>query len=190
METEQLLQTWTRQLRELTGRAGHIRNYPADVLTWRPVPESWNILECLEHLNRYGDFYLPRIEQGIERFSGRPCPKFRSGWLGGYFAQSMLPGPQLKRMNTFRDKNPLNSNLERTVIDTFLGQLQTTMILVEKSKVVNLNKVRIPTSISALIRLKLGDTISFLINHMQRHLEQIGRIETQLGLHRQGREAV
>ena len=25
--------------------------------------QSWNILECVEHLNRYGAFYLPAIEK-------------------------------------------------------------------------------------------------------------------------------
>ena len=34
-------------------------------LNWKESPQSWSILECLEHLNRYGDFYIAEINKCI-----------------------------------------------------------------------------------------------------------------------------
>ena len=35
-------------------------------LNYRDKDDSWSILECIEHLNRYGDFYIPEIKQRIK----------------------------------------------------------------------------------------------------------------------------
>ena len=83
-------------------------------------------------------------------------------------------------MKTFKDKDPINSNLDKQVIDVFLQQQMMLLTLLNESRNVNLNKVRIRISIARFIKLKLGDTFQFLINHMIRHMQQIDRIETQL----------
>ncbi len=79
-------------------------------------------------------------------------------------------------MKTFKDKNPLNANLDKTVIDKFINQQISFLDLLNQSRNVSLNKIKIQTSISGLIRLKLGDTFQFFINHVIRHLNQIDRI--------------
>ena len=38
-------------------------------LNKRLSDESWSVLECLEHLNLYGSFYLPEIKNRIEKSS-------------------------------------------------------------------------------------------------------------------------
>ena len=83
-------------------------------------------------------------------------------------------------MKTFKDKNPLNANLDKSVIDKFIEQQVKLLDLLSQSRNVSLNKVKIQTSISSLIKLKLGDTFQFFINHIIRHLKQIERIETEM----------
>ncbi|MEX1188608.1 MAG: DinB family protein, partial [Bacteroidia bacterium] len=47
----------------------------------------WSANECIEHLNRYFDYYLPEIKQRIENSrTEKSTLKFKSGWLGNYFA--------------------------------------------------------------------------------------------------------
>lgn len=89
----------------------------------------------------------------------------------------MLPKEKLNKMKTFKDKNPLNANLDKTVIDKFINQQIKLLDLLNQSRNISLNKVKIPTSISSLIRLKLGDTFQFFVNHIIRHLKQIDRIQ-------------
>lgn len=40
-------------------------------LNFRTSADSWSTLECLEHLNRYGNFYIPEINRTISS-AGKP----------------------------------------------------------------------------------------------------------------------
>lgn len=142
-------------------------------LKWRENPETWNVLECLEHLNLYGDFYIPEIENAINNSITSSKLDFESGFLGNYFAMSMLPKEKLNKIKTFKSKNPLNSNLDRGTISRFVDQQLQFIALLERSRKVDLNKVKIKISISKWIQIKLGDAFRFVINHNIRHIWQI-----------------
>lgn len=177
MNAEQLIQKLIEDIKQAINHAEALKDYDISRLTWREHPASWNILECLEHLNLYGDYYLPLIKQKISQSNTTHETHFKSGMLGNYFAKSMLPKEKLNKMKTFKDKNPLNSNLDKSVIDTFIKQQIELLDLLNQSRTVSLNKIKIETSISNLIKIKLGDTFQFLINHIIRHLKQVERIE-------------
>lgn len=173
MNSGLLIQNLIEETRKTINQAERLMNIDLKSLTWRQNETSWNILECLEHLNLYGDFYLPQIESKISDSNTKPETEFTSGFLGNYFAKSMLPKEKLNKMKTFKDKNPLNSKLDKTVIEKFIHQQIKLLNLLDQSRSVSLNKVKIRTSISSLIKLKLGDTFQFLINHIVRHINQI-----------------
>jgi hypothetical protein len=180
MQSEKLIQTLLEQTRQIINQTEKLKSYDLNTLTWKENEISWNILECLEHLNLYGDFYLPQIESKIENSTTKNDLEFKSGILGNYFAKSMLPKEKLNKMKTFKDKNPLNANLNKTVIDKFINQQIKLLDLLNQSRNVSLNKVKIQTSITSLIKLKLGDTFQFFINHIIRHLNQIDRIQSAM----------
>jgi hypothetical protein len=142
-------------------------------LNWKENSENWSILECLQHLNLYGHFYIPEIEKTIVKSKQKTETEFKSGILGGYFAATMLPKQKLNKMKTFKDKNPLHSNLDRKVIDEFITQQIKTIDLLNKSKTVSLNNNKVKISLTKWIRLKLGDTFRVVINHNVRHIKQI-----------------
>lgn len=142
-------------------------------LNWKENSESWSVLECLEHLNLYGHFYILAIEKTILNSNFKNEIEFKSGILGNYFAEIILPKKKLNKMKTFKDKNPLNSNLNRNVIDEFLNQQIKTIDLLNNSKTVSLNKNKVEITLTKWIKLKLGDTFRFVINHNVRHIKQI-----------------
>ena len=180
MQSEKLIQSLLEQTGQIINEVEKLKTYDLQTLTWRENETSWNILECLEHLNLYGDFYLQQIESKIKNSNTKADDEFKSSLLGNYFAKSMLPKEKLNKMKTFRDKNPLNAKLDKMVINRFIDQQITLLELLNQSRKVSLNKVKIPTSISNLVRLKLGDTFQFFINHMIRHLNQINKIQTAM----------
>jgi hypothetical protein len=47
------------------------------------------------------------------------------------------------------------------------------MQLLGKAQQVNINRIRIPVSITPLLKLKMGDVFGFIIAHHQRHFVQI-----------------
>ncbi|MFT6810481.1 MAG: hypothetical protein ACJA01_003725 [Saprospiraceae bacterium] len=147
-----------------------------DKLNWKSGLDRWSILENLEHLNRYGYFYLPEIQNRINQSVSKASVEFKSGILGNYFAKSMLPKQKLNKMKTFDSMNPLNSNLDRTTIDRFLSQQRTTLDLLDAARQINLTKVKTSISISKFIKLRLGDTFRVIIYHNYRHMVQIQNV--------------
>lgn len=180
MQSEKLIQSLIEQTRLIINQAEKLKNDDLPTLTWRENPASWNILECLEHLNLYGDHYLPHIENQIKNSNTKADLEFKSGFLGNYFAKTMLPKERLNKMKTFKDKNPLNTELDKTVIEKFVNQQIKLLDLLNQSRQVSLNKVKIETSILSLLKFKLGDTFQFFINHIFRHLNQINNIQAKM----------
>lgn len=180
MQSEKLIQTLIEQSRQIMKRAESLKSLDLHTLTRKENMDAWSILECLEHLNLYGDFYLPQIESKIKSSTTQPDIEFKCGLLGDYFAKSMLPKEKLNKMKTFKDKNPLNAKLDKTVIDRFLHQQIKMLELLKQSRQVSLNRVKIETTLSSLLRLKLGDTFRFIINHNIRHFGQIDRIQNAM----------
>lgn len=145
-------------------------------LNFRLSENSWSILECLEHLNRYGKFYIPEIRKRIENSDTKSTEMFNSGILGNYFAKSMLPKEKLNTMKTFKSMNPIYSKLDKEVLNEFIDQQKQAITLLNEAEKLDLNKVKTSISISNLIKLKLGDTFRFVIYHNLRHIEQARRV--------------
>jgi hypothetical protein len=180
MQSEQFIQQLIKQTKQIINETEQLKSLSENVLKTRPKQESWNILECLEHLNLYGDYYFPEIESTIQQSKPQKDSEFKSGFLGSYFSKSMMPKEQLNKMKTFKTKNPLNEKLDIQTIDRFINQQIKLIDLLNQSRNFSLNKVKIKTSISELLKLKLGDTYQFIVNHNLRHLQQIKNIKKEI----------
>jgi DinB superfamily len=169
-ELNQLLQTSTNSVQQFKAFDPTILNYKKDA-------ESWSVLECLEHLNLYGDYYIPEITHQIAASKNKPAKEiFKSGILGNYFANSMLvKDGKMTKMKSPKDKNPVHSKLGTEVIDRFLAQQESLKKLLQEAKQVDLQKTTCAISISKFVRLRLGDTFRFLIYHIDRHVKQAER---------------
>ncbi len=149
----------------------------------RPSPEGWSANECLQHLNSYGRFYLPAIENIFNKSqNGEPSNQFLPSWLGNYstnLMMSMADGKLSKKLKSPKDNFPetiIESNL---VISEFIDQQERLLQLLGKSIKIDLNKNRVSISIAPFIKLKLGDIFMFLIAHMTRHIRQAERAMKQ-----------
>ena len=149
-------------------------------LNWKATEKKWSVLECLEHLNRYGRFYLPEIKKRMENGAKAQSDSiFKSGWLGNYFANSMLPKEKLNKMNTFKSMNPVGSKLDKETLDEFINQQKEMLQLLSKAREINLSKTKTSITISNWIKLRLGDTFRVVIYHNQRHIVQANRTLAQ-----------
>lgn len=176
ISSEQLILDLQNTVRNAIQTAGKIQNRSESELNFRTSEDSWSALECLAHLNRYGNFYIPEITRRISDAKVPARPVFSSGILGNYFAGSMLPKEKLNTMKTFKSMNPIHSQLNKSTIDEFISQQHQLLELLEKAKNIDLNRTKTNISISNWIRLKLGDTFRFVINHNLRHLVQAERV--------------
>jgi len=176
IESVKLIQDLIERTRININQAENFKTLSTEKLNWRPENDRWSILECFEHLNLYGDFYIPEIKKRIKNSKTQHQENFKSGILGNYFAKSMLPKERLNKMKTFKDKNPLGSKLDKTTIERFISQQEQILSLLDKSREIDLNKTKTAISISKLIKLKIGDTFRVVVYHNERHLVQANKI--------------
>lgn len=149
-----------------------------NLLNRKPAPKAWSMLECLEHLNRYSSFYLPALEKHLQTNNTSANSIFKSGIIGNYLVKTVVPDTATKKMKTFSEMDPAGSKLDNKVLDTFLQNQQKLLKIVEIASQYDLNKGKIPVTFTKFVKLKLGDTLRFMVFHNQRHILQAKRIAT------------
>lgn len=152
--------------------AKKLRDKKDSALNHHPSEGAWNALQCLEHLNRYGDFYLAEIGNNVSKAKKQTTNKtFKAGFWGKLFTNMMLPKKGMFKMKTFADKNPKAIQLSRKTIDTFIQQQDAWLTLLEKAKQVDLNKNSCKLTLP-LLKMNLGSTLQFNLFHNERHIVQ------------------
>jgi hypothetical protein len=176
IESKVLLQELELLCGQATAAAQSFKALTDNQLNFKTDTERWSILECMEHLNLYGDYYLPEIEQQISLSKTDSAAIFQSGLLGNYFALSMrAKNRKVQKMKSPKDKVPVQSDLGRQTIERFLMQQEQLKSLLRASYNKDLNTIRISISLNRYIRIKLGDTFRFYSYHIERHLVQAKR---------------
>lgn len=175
MQTLDLIVDLIKITEENKIQAERLFEYPISKLKRKKNAKSWNALECIEHLNRYGDFYIPEIRTRIQSSKHPKSVQFKPGVLGNYFAQSMLPKNRPNKMKTFKVMDPLECRLESNVIHKFIEQQNSLLEILNEVKNHDLTRIKTSVSISKFIKLRLGDTLRVVIFHNLRHIEQAKR---------------
>lgn len=174
-DKNQLLDRLENDTRAIVLRTNYLLQEDPEWLLQQPAPGRWSVAQVIEHLNTYGRYYLPLLEKAVKKAPVRNGGKFKSGWLGDYFTKSMLPkeGVVANPMKAFKNYRPVPDIDSKKVLDEFIEQEQTLLKLLAESRKADIGAVRIPISISPMIRLKLGDIFRFMIAHHQRHFVQV-----------------
>ena len=176
IENNQLIDDLLRRMETCKRTVKEFEILPLNQLQFKNG-ERWSVLECLEHLNLYGDFYLVEIEKRIITNPRKNIStKFKSGILGNYFANLMeVKDGKITKMKSPKDKNPSNSHLSITTIGRFLKQQERLVSLLNQCRSIDLTKTKAAISLTNLIRLRLGDTLRFYCYHIERHVFQAER---------------
>lgn len=147
-------------------------------LNWSPNIDSWNIIEVLAHLNKYAAFYHHTFDDKISktRFT-EPKETFTSSPLGRSAWKSMKLGNANNVKRKFKSPKGTNPKADQDLITgnevtDFIKNQQQLITIINAARGVGLRKVKIPISISRIVRLRLGDALMFVIYHNQRHIQQ------------------
>lgn len=143
----------------------------------RPAADGgWSIAQCLEHLNRYGNYYIPLIRQGLARQKGLSSGgMFKSGVIGAYFTRMMDPDRGKRKMRAFKAYVAQADLNGHAVVAEFIRQQELLLACIGCARRADLNGTRIPISIAKWLKLKLGDVLQFVVMHDERHIRQAAR---------------
>jgi hypothetical protein len=145
----------------------------------QPEPGRWSGAQIIEHLNSYYRFYLPVISVALEHGKSKHIAYkslYKSGFLGNYFTKMMKPDKNGKignKMNAPKDHTPSQQLNIENVIHEFTTEQAKLLGYLNDAMSTDIGELKVPISISKHIKLKLGDTLRFLIAHQQRHFIQL-----------------
>lgn len=174
IQKEQLLSTLEERVEDHLQQAIYRFQNLTEQELLRPSPTGgWSIAQCLDHINSYGHYYLPKIQEGIEKNALRPSKDtFKSSWLGAYFIRMMDPETGRKKYKAFKGHIPTSDLEAYAVVAKFIQQQENLLIYLKEAHSADLNAISIPISIARFITLKLGDVFQFIIAHDERHIQQ------------------
>lgn len=145
---------------------------------WKPNEATWSLLEIAAHLNEYARFYHHAFSSRIEKTRFRePRENFISSPLGRSAWISMKLGNAKNVKRKFNAAKAYNPTLHPELVTgndiAVLITLQQDLLhILEQAASVNIRKVKVPISISKIIRLRLGDALLFVAYHNERHMQQ------------------
>jgi hypothetical protein len=174
-KSEELINQLQTDIRQLIAAAEHLQQADSIKLAYPPEEGKWSAAQALEHLNMYNRYYVPAIEKAMVHIPKEVNAWFIPGFWGNYFTNMMMPKnvyevkSKMKAMKAYRPERGVNVE---AVFKEFFEHQNKLLNLLETARKRNLEKVRVPVSISRLIRLKLGDVFRFLVAHEQRHMIQ------------------
>lgn len=166
----QQLQKEVRRQSEIV--TGHFQKLSDDKLLAITAKGGWSVIQNLEHLNLYYDYYNPAIKDSLEQAQkDNAASVFKSGWLGSYFTNSM-DFRKKGKIKAFKDYIPEVDLMPEVVMTKFLSNQDELIKLLENAKDYDLTKIKTAISLTRWIKMRLGDVFQFVIMHNERHIVQ------------------
>lgn len=184
MDKIELINSLVADTQKVKEEAGHFTTLSQGDLLYKPSPEQWSVLECIEHLNIADAHYIAEFDKKLDAAPKSDLKEFKPGWMGNYFVKSIKPredGSIPSPMKTLKKFRP-EVNVQYDTLSKFIEDQDYLIRVLEKSKALDLNKVKITSAIGSIVTFKLGDAFRFLIGHNQRHIIQAQRVLQKLEL--------
>lgn len=145
-------------------------------LNWQPVPGSWSVGQCLEHLCITNEAYKAPISAALEAQPDSPVEQITPGWFGGWFLRNFVePSPTGKRVPAPSKIRPA-AQVDLSVIDRFLSGNKSCRELILRARTKNVNRIRFWNPLVPGIRFTVGTGLQIIVSHECRHLLQAERV--------------
>lgn len=184
MKRSELIESLMADTYRIIEEVKHIASLEEELIARRSNPDRWSAIECLEHLNIADAHYLIQFDRKLSL--AKPCDResYKPGWLGNYFVKMIKPkadGGIPSPMKTMRKFDP-EVKVQRDTISKFLEDQEEILGYLSLCKTLDLQKIKIPSAIGAIVTFRLGDALRFLIGHNQRHIIQANNVLKELGV--------
>ena len=152
----------------------HFAPLGQETLRLRSAQDSWNILECLAHLNQYADDYIPGINRAIHRAKARrwaPADAVRYTARGRRLLRRADP-QRTKLFKTGKRYNFGHQPIEPEVIKSLIIKCEQLLRILQSAKEVDLNRPSVEKVNAWFGKYTLGNLLEFIVLHQRRHLQQ------------------
>lgn len=154
-------------------------------LRWKPAPDRWSIVECLQHLNLAERFYIRTIQHKVDALgfiqTAPADQSLESDWIGKAFLYVVDPQIKLKipAPGIVRPR-PASKLLPADVMTQFVD-LQTLLhTLLDKAVYLDWNQEKVMSLFGNWLKIRVGDAIRMLVAHTERHMKQAMRVKVEM----------
>lgn len=146
-------------------------------LTWRPAPDVWSVADCFEHLRKTDKAYCKILPDAVRRMETDGTAPYRPSWFGRMFIHMVSPNPRL-RLKAPRMVQP-GIDGSADALEQFLTQQHDLIDLIRQADGKNINTGRFSSPLAGIIKFTVGEALTMLVGHEQRHLGQALRLTEQ-----------
>lgn len=145
------------------------------VLTRRPPAGGWSVAEVLEHLIVSADSYLEAMRSLVKQNVGVTAnadAMWKPTLAGGLLVWSFRSPRKLPAPKSYK---PGPSPRPR-VLEEFLKRQEDVGRLITESAGLDWRRLRMRSPVAPILRMNLGDALTILVTHAERHAGQIERV--------------
>ena len=148
--------------------------------TWHPEPGVWSMDDCFEHLRRIDKAYCLKLSEAIPSAKSGATP-YKPSWFARKFIGAVSP-EATRKVKTMKGVNPqatpreAPSSNETNAVQRFLDQQAQLVELLQMADGKNINTAKFSSPLFALVRFTIGEALTMLVRHEQRHLAQAQRL--------------
>lgn len=144
-----------------------------ELLLRRPGEGRWSPAHCLAHLERTNALYREALSESLDaQAAGAGEPgELRGSFFGRIFAGMVGPDPAF-RVRTPRVFRPESEAVGRGALAAFLEEQARWRELVASLRGLPLDRIRVTSPASRMVRLRASDVLAVVVNHEERHLAQ------------------
>jgi len=150
---------------------------------WHPTPGSWSLGQCFDHLNITAKKYLDNLEAAIAAArSGGQLGEgpYVYGFLGRMFQRMTLP-PVKRRFSAPAVFRPAADKKMDAVVNEWSQVHDRMKKVIESANGIDLQRVKVASPASNLLKISLGMGFWILTAHEKRHLWQARNVRNAKG---------
>jgi hypothetical protein len=150
-------------------------------LNWQPAAGAWSIGQCLDHLRRGNEVYLPAIAAALEGRSERVVDEIKLGGFSRWFIRNFIaPNPGGTRAKAPGKVVP-RAQVDAGILEAFLRSNQAARESVQRASRYDVNGIRFRNPFLPLLRFTVGTGLEITAKHESRHLLQAEGVRNAAG---------
>jgi hypothetical protein len=151
-----------------------------DQLHQKPPDGGWSIAEVLEHLIVSADSYLGPMRSVVDEHRERkaaPDATWKPTFMGGMLAQSLRNPRKLPSPRSYK----VGLSPRPRVLEEFLHRQEEVGRRLSDAAGLDWRRIKIRSPVVPILSMNLGDALTVLVVHAERHAMQIERVKREIG---------
>jgi hypothetical protein len=170
---------WKENVAELSRTFGDLwRDLTEEQRRWKEGSKVWSVAECIDHVRATNAAYRPNLARAIEEAKGGGSPQepYRVGRIARWFHAQIDPERNKRKVRAPGVFRPIMHSSDPTVLQRFLEEQREVERLLDEAHGVNLNRSKLSSPATKLLRLSIGEVFETIVLHERRHLQQARRV--------------